>query len=59
MDLNVDLNIYEILAAFGMSVVIAFVFTPISIKIAHRIGAIDVPKDWRRIALEVLPYLLA
>ena len=25
MDLNVDLNIYEILAAFGMSVVIAFV----------------------------------
>ena len=45
MDSNVDLNIYEILAAFGMSVVVAFVFTPISIKIAHLIGAIDVPRD--------------
>lgn len=55
MDLNVDLNIYEILAAFGMSVVIAFVFTPISIKIAHRIGAIDVPKDWRRMHQHPIP----
>lgn len=55
MDLNVDLNIYEILAAFGMSVVIAFVFTPISIKIAHLIGAIDVPKDWRRMHQRPIP----
>ena len=55
MDLNVDLNIYEILAAFGLSAVIAFAFTPISIKLAHLIGAIDVPKDWRRMHRRPIP----
>ena len=50
-----DLNIYEILAAFGLSAVIAFAFTPISIKLAHLIGAIDVPKDWRRMHRRPIP----
>ena len=44
-----------VLLVFGLAFLIAFVMTPISIKIAHKIGAIDVPKDGRRMHHRPIP----
>lgn len=43
--------IYIFLMAFG----ITWVFTPVAIKIAHKIGAIDIPKDERRVHSTPIP----
>lgn len=48
-------SFFEILSIFGLSVVIALVMTPVSIRVAHKIGAMDVPKDWRRMHDHAIP----
>ncbi len=44
-----------VIIAFGLAAVIAFVMTPVSIFVAHKIGAIDVPKDKRRMHKKPIP----
>ncbi|OPJ55269.1 glycosyltransferase family 4 protein [Alkalithermobacter paradoxus] len=46
-------NILVFITAFGIS----YFFTPIAIKIAHKVGAIDVPKDNRRVHKTPIPRL--
>jgi len=43
--------------AFIIAVTIAYFLTPYAIKLAHRIGAIDVPKDNRRVHNKPIPRL--
>lgn len=45
----------ELGATFTFALVISFAFTPIAIKLARRIGAIDVPKDGRRMHSKAIP----
>ena len=40
--------VVKVLAAFLLTGVLSFVLTPYVKRLAHRIGAIDVPKDARR-----------
>ncbi len=40
---------------FFASLIIAFVFTPLAIKIAPKVGALDIPKDDRRMHTETMP----
>lgn len=42
-------------AAFVTSFALALLFTPVAIKIAPKIGAIDVPKDGRRMHTKAMP----
>ena len=44
-----------VLVAFVLSAIIALCATPFSIWIAHKIGAIDVPKDGRRMHKKPIP----
>ncbi|MEE0740874.1 MAG: MraY family glycosyltransferase [Emergencia sp.] len=44
-----------LLAAFVTAFVLALVFSPIAIKIAPKIGAIDIPKDGRRMHTKAMP----
>ena len=44
-----------VLVAFVLSAIIALCATPFSIWIAHKIGAIDVPKDERRMHKKPIP----
>ena len=41
--------------AFLLAFIVAFMVTPYSIKIAEKIGAIDIPKDDRRMRKKSLP----
>ena len=43
------------LAAFVLASVIAFVSTPLVKRLAHKVGAIDVPKDERRMHKVPIP----
>ncbi len=43
--------------AFGASLLISYLLTPYAKKIAYKIGAIDVPKDNRRVHKEPIPRL--
>ena len=45
----------KILEVFFISVAVAFVTTPLSIKIAYKLGVIDRPKDARRMHKEPIP----
>ena len=45
----------RILEALIISVVVAFAATPLSIKIAHKLGVIDSPKDSRRMHKKPIP----
>ena len=45
----------RILEALIISVVVAFAATPLSIKIAHKLGVIDKPKDARRVHKKPIP----
>ena len=42
---------------FVLSAVIAYFVTPLVIKLAYKIGAIDVPKDNRRVHKKPIPRL--
>ena len=44
-----------LLAAFVTAFALALLFTPVAIKIAPKIGAIDVPKDGRRMHTKAMP----
>ena len=43
--------------AFLLAFIVSFMVTPYSIKIAQNIGAIDVPKDKRRMRTKAMPKL--
>ena len=47
----------DIAIAFLLAFIVSFMATPESIKIAHRIGAIDIPKDNRRMHQNAMPKL--
>ena len=47
----------DIAISFLLAFIVSFMATPESIKIAHKIGAIDVPKDNRRMHTNVMPKL--
>lgn len=45
----------DIAIAFLMSFIVTFMATPYTIKIAHKVGAVDVPKDERRMHKKAMP----
>lgn len=45
----------QFLQVFGVAFLLALVFTPVAIKIAPKIGAIDIPKDNRRMHTKAMP----
>ena len=47
----------DIAIAFILAFIIAFVITPYTIKLAKRVGAIDNPKDDRRVNTKPMPRL--
>ena len=47
----------DIAISFLLAFIVSFMATPESIRIAHKIGAIDVPKDNRRMHQNVMPKL--
>lgn len=47
----------DIAISFLLAFIVSFMATPESIKIAHKIGAIDVPKDDRRMHQNAMPKL--
>ena len=51
------MNFYlgKIIEAFLISVAVAFAATPLSIKLAHKFGVIDQPKDARRVHKKPIP----
>ena len=49
--------VLHVLAAFFLSGILSFVLTPLVKRLAYRIGAIDVPKDGRRMHKQPTPRL--
>ena len=49
--------VIEMLIAFILAAITSAIATPISIKLAHRVGAIDEPKDERKIHKKAMPRL--
>ena len=47
----------DIAIAFLLAFITAFMMTPISIRIAKKVGAIDIPKDNRRMHNKPMPKL--
>ncbi len=47
----------DIVIAFLLALIISFMMTPYTIKIARKVGAIDVPKDDRRMHKNAMPKL--
>lgn len=45
----------KVLEALILSIVIAFLTTPLSIRLAHKLGVIDKPKDARRVHKKPIP----
>ena len=45
----------NIAIAFLLAFIVSFMATPYTIKIAHKIGAVDVPKDKRRMHKRAMP----
>ena len=48
---------YEYVISFIMAFIIAFSATPIAIKLAFKLGAVDVPKDSRRMHKKAMPLM--
>jgi len=44
-----------LLAGFVTAFVLALIFTPVAIRLAPRIGAVDIPKDGRRMHTKAMP----
>lgn len=55
MTLGVSYYLSRIIEAFLISSVIAFVTAPLSIRVAHKMGVIDKPKDARRVHKKPIP----
>ncbi len=49
--------IFRTVAGFVIAGILSFVLSPVAKRIAHKIGAIDVPKDERRMHKEPIPRL--
>ena len=49
------LNSTTLWLTFGLACFVALIMTPVSIKIAHKIGAMDIPKDGRRMHKKAIP----
>ena len=47
----------DIAIAFVLAFIIAFVVTPYTIRLAKKVGAIDNPKDERRVNITPMPRL--
>ncbi len=45
----------DVAIAFLLAFIVAFMATPFTIRIAHKIGAVDVPKDERRMHKKAMP----
>jgi len=45
----------DVAIAFLLAFIVAFMATPYTINIAHKIGAVDVPKDERRMHKKAMP----
>ncbi len=45
----------DVAIAFLLAFIVAFMATPYTIKIAQKIGAVDVPKDQRRMHKKAMP----
>ena len=45
----------DIAIAFLLAFIVTFMATPYTIKIAHKVGAVDVPKDERRMHKKAMP----
>ena len=45
----------DVAIAFLLAFIVAFMATPYTIKIAHKIGAVDIPKDERRMHKKTMP----
>ena len=45
----------DIAIAFLLAFIVTFMATPYTIRIAHKVGAVDVPKDQRRMHKKALP----
>ena len=45
----------NIAIAFLLAFIVAFMATPYTIKIAEKVGAVDIPKDKRRMHKKVMP----
>ena len=44
-----------LLAAFGVAFLLSLAFTPVAIRLAPKIGAMDIPKDARRMHTKAMP----
>lgn len=51
------MTVVRMIVAFLMSGILAFILTPVAKRIAHKIGAIDIPKDERRMHKKPIPRL--
>ena len=45
----------DIAIAFLLAFIVTFMATPYTIKIAHKVGAVDIPKDQRRMHKKTMP----
>ena len=45
----------DVAIAFLLAFIVSFMATPYTIKLAHKIGAVDVPKDERRMHKKAMP----
>ena len=45
----------DIAIAFLLAFIVTFMATPYTIRIAHKVGAVDVPKDQRRMHKKAMP----
>ena len=45
----------DVAIAILLAFIVAFMATPYTIKIAHKVGAVDVPKDERRMHKKAMP----
>ncbi|MCD8356130.1 MAG: undecaprenyl/decaprenyl-phosphate alpha-N-acetylglucosaminyl 1-phosphate transferase [Clostridia bacterium] len=54
---EIYLVVIKVLVAFFAAGILSFLFTPPVKKLAHRIGAIDIPKDSRRMHKKPIPRL--
>ncbi|MDE8735416.1 hypothetical protein P0G10_20280, partial [Eubacteriales bacterium DFI.9.88] len=50
-----EFNFFILWAAFLTSLVLALAFTPLAIWLAPKIGAMDIPKDERRVHVKPIP----
>ena len=53
--LGTNFYLIRIIEALAISIVVAFVTAPLSIRIAHKLGVIDRPKDARRVHKKPIP----